>query len=69
MRNVLTTDELAEPAAAPEDLAVFDAEVLVELEGMGISEIDPQPITQIAGEGIDLDTAPGVELLADEPQG
>lgn len=26
---------------------------------MGIADVDPQPITQIAGEGVDLPTVPG----------
>jgi hypothetical protein len=34
---------------------------------MGISAVDPGPITQTAGEGIDLDTAPGASQLPNEP--
>lgn len=54
----------AAPDATPEpfpamdpDLVITDAD-LVELPAMGISAVDPEPITQIAGEGIDLDAAP-----------
>ena len=30
---------------------IFDADII----GMGISSVDPEPLTQISGEGIDLD--------------
>ncbi|MEO8549330.1 MAG: hypothetical protein ABI678_05140 [Kofleriaceae bacterium] len=57
----------AAPAAAPFDLVIVEAD-LVELPAMGLASVDPQPITQIAGEGIDLETAPGTSELADEPR-
>jgi hypothetical protein len=58
---------LAAPAMAPLDLVILEAD-LVELPAMGLASVDPGPMTQIAGEGIDLETAPGVSQLADEPR-
>jgi hypothetical protein len=57
----------AAPAAAPFDLVILEAD-LVELPAMGLASVDPQPMTQIAGEGIDLDTTPGASELPGEPR-
>jgi hypothetical protein len=54
----------APPMEMPDaNLGTVETPFVDELVVVGIADVDPQPMTQISGEGVDLDTAAGADEL------